>query len=527
MKNIKQIRENYNLITEKEEADTRKLVSLVRAGLFDAKKLPLLKRALEKDTLKMTPAERKVLIELLDSLMGEVLSSPQVYTKVKQSVSHKDRLDEAKENYLSKYDPRYEVDVVEKDLPSVIILKRKAIRNFPGKQKIGLYYSQALDRYVSIPFGPGLPTMSEETTQVAQAHYGDEPKKKKKERDGVDYDAPRKPGQLSNLTKGWIKGDVSNTEYFAAKAGKAIHNIFARKKSVSQAQPKKELTKDQEAVKASANKRIASAKITGRKSREPGISAKQRQSRISTARKTASYALLDKRKAGIIESFKLRLQEKRELQEVAFIPPIAAGISAASRVIPAAQAGYRAFQASRAARAAAKTAEAAAKTTKPAGLRKGTRWERTKARIRRNLRKADAAGGGADALDAGQGDNTPGQTGLEKKELTPTPFSMKVNVSAPKATRATTGVDRRMDIATRKSLEQTVSESIRNIAKGTHDSIDLVIGEEKITINTNIAKKIDTLYESLSSKNKKQMNKMLNEGDIKAFKKILDFAVRQ
>ena len=39
MKKIEQIRENYDIITEKDDSDTRKLTSLVRAGLFDQKKL--------------------------------------------------------------------------------------------------------------------------------------------------------------------------------------------------------------------------------------------------------------------------------------------------------------------------------------------------------------------------------------------------------------------------------------------------------------------------------------------------------
>ena len=86
MKKVGQIRENYNILTEKDDAEMRKLTSLVRAGLFDAKKLPMLKRALNKDPKDMTPAERKILIELLDSLMGEVLGSQQVFQKVRQDV---------------------------------------------------------------------------------------------------------------------------------------------------------------------------------------------------------------------------------------------------------------------------------------------------------------------------------------------------------------------------------------------------------------------------------------------------------
>lgn len=42
----------------------------------------------------------------------------------------------------------------ETKIPTVIVLQRKAIRVFPDDQKIALYYSQALDKHVSIPFSP-------------------------------------------------------------------------------------------------------------------------------------------------------------------------------------------------------------------------------------------------------------------------------------------------------------------------------------------------------------------------------------
>lgn len=42
----------------------------------------------------------------------------------------------------------------ETKVPTVIVLQRKAIRMFPDDQKIALYYSQALGKHVSIPFGP-------------------------------------------------------------------------------------------------------------------------------------------------------------------------------------------------------------------------------------------------------------------------------------------------------------------------------------------------------------------------------------
>lgn len=153
MKSIKQLREEYDLITEKEEQEQNKLIALVRAGLFDAKKLPMLKRAMEKTSEKMTSQEKSVLINLLGALMSEVLSNKQVYRKIKQDVMMKESKDD-KKGMVAK-------DVT--NIPAVIVLKRKALRVFPGGQKVGLYYSQTIDKYVTIPFNEiGIGDVNEE-----------------------------------------------------------------------------------------------------------------------------------------------------------------------------------------------------------------------------------------------------------------------------------------------------------------------------------------------------------------------------
>lgn len=57
--------------------------------------------------------------------------------------------------YVSKVDQRAGAAYPsEKDIPTTIILRRKGIRVFPDRQKIALYYSSSLDKYVSIPFDP-------------------------------------------------------------------------------------------------------------------------------------------------------------------------------------------------------------------------------------------------------------------------------------------------------------------------------------------------------------------------------------
>lgn len=149
MKSIKDLRENYNLITEKEEHDMNKLTQLVRAGLFDAKKISALKRAMDKPADKMTAQEKRMLINLLDALMAEVLTDKQVYRKIKQDVMMKEAKD-----YFATPDPRVKRFGYpsQKEAPTVLLLKRKAIRVFPDGQKVALYYAQAIDKYVSIPY---------------------------------------------------------------------------------------------------------------------------------------------------------------------------------------------------------------------------------------------------------------------------------------------------------------------------------------------------------------------------------------
>lgn len=57
------------------------------------------------------------------------------------------------------------------NVPSIIVLRRKATRSFPGNQKIVLYYSDTLDKYVTVPFGPngdpqGISLAEEEQEQL-------------------------------------------------------------------------------------------------------------------------------------------------------------------------------------------------------------------------------------------------------------------------------------------------------------------------------------------------------------------------
>ena len=168
MKTVKQILEHINY-TNDENHIVSGLSQLAESGLLDESKLPLIKRALTKSNInEMTEAEKKSLNYFVESMMVHLLSE--------------------KQDHFSKFDSKLKSGYPsEKDMPVVLVLKRKAIRVFPDHQKVGLYYSQALDKYISIPFGPNSKNLgvdlNEETLQEisqekATAAYAEREKRK-------------------------------------------------------------------------------------------------------------------------------------------------------------------------------------------------------------------------------------------------------------------------------------------------------------------------------------------------------------
>ena len=42
-----------------------------------------------------------------------------------------------------------------KDMPVMLVFRRVSYRVYPNKQVVSLYYSHMIDKYLSIPYGPG------------------------------------------------------------------------------------------------------------------------------------------------------------------------------------------------------------------------------------------------------------------------------------------------------------------------------------------------------------------------------------
>jgi len=217
MKSIKQIRESLEVISEEtDNMGVKKLTTLVRAGLFDPNKLMLLRRALNKENVKMTKAERETLLELLDRLLNLITSKRDIFMKVKQNVSEElvtedyefsmarselktiikdaqtliqklsgegeleawmqskitkaadyigavtDNIESGESEIETDIDEEYEDIPLEEaktkiaidinQMPPLIVMKRRAIRVFPDGQKVALYWADRINKFISVPF---------------------------------------------------------------------------------------------------------------------------------------------------------------------------------------------------------------------------------------------------------------------------------------------------------------------------------------------------------------------------------------
>lgn len=502
MKNIKQIRETYNLITEKEEAEDRKFATLVRAGLYDAKKLPALKKALEKSAEKMTAQEKRMLLNLLNSLIDQVVSNDQVYRKVKQNVEH---LKEMKDDYIAKTDPRYKMRwPSDKQIPSVIILKRKAIRVYPDNQKVALYHSQAIDKYVTIPFSD---------IHVGEVNEAVKPKKPSKTKDD------KKKAVIGANALQYFKKKNAETR---AKASDALNRVYKKGEFSS---PAKRFMAVRSRVGTTGG---AIGVMLNDLARRKSIKAK-----VAAKRKTISASPA---KTVVTESFRRNLTEARQVNEVA--PLVAAGITALRAAGPTIARGIAAG-----ARAAAPYVSRGVAAARGFGKRvldkfKGKKAKQTKPP--KNTKqpkgkkggKAGAVGRGiaAAGLGLGGGSSAPTATEPAGRQYQ---FSLKPSTGSSWQNRADSqAVQRRRDERLARQSQQALMKEnfvipiLKNMIDKNIVEETLNFNEQEININNTVAKKIMHVYESVNSTNKKKMEKMMNES-AESFNKILTFAIRQ
>ena len=141
---MKSLLEFKSIVEEEKSSDYSKFDMLVRAGLANKAQMQRIHRILDKmqeEKPVFNNADRMILQNLFNKMVDLISNNKQIFTQARRAVHEETELEEA---------------VDSKDTPYVLLLKRKAIRIYPDGTKVALYHNKQLDKYFSVPYGPGV-----------------------------------------------------------------------------------------------------------------------------------------------------------------------------------------------------------------------------------------------------------------------------------------------------------------------------------------------------------------------------------
>ena len=186
--------QEFKILTE--ESDYAKFDMLVRAGLANKAQLQRIHRILDKmkeDRPVFNNADRMILQNLFNKMVDLISTNKQSFQQTRRAVREDVELDEAVldtadykigpsgrkvrahrikvgDEVKGEFEIEEATDEIPDDPPFVLMLKRKAIRMYPNKTKVALYYNQKLDKYFTIPYGKGVDSpLQAEETQIEEA----------------------------------------------------------------------------------------------------------------------------------------------------------------------------------------------------------------------------------------------------------------------------------------------------------------------------------------------------------------------
>lgn len=403
---------------------------------------------------------------------------------------------------LSKFDKRFGPDFPsDKEVPVVLILKRKAIRVYPDNQKVALYYSQALDKYVSIPFGPGSASLG--------VHIN-EGKITKRDQETIDS---LKAKGLHNIAaeyeKHKVEGDVNKTL-----------------KRIAQAKPLKDilsLPKDErDALWPHIKDRVRNADISpmSKAGAMTGLILKKHFT------KTKSTPPPAPKPSTVPESFRnnLRILREEKLDEIA--PGILVGGALRGLGSYAIKKGGEYLAKRQAKKQAKKSVLGGNKKAFQKGVKKRGGWKRKLGGVAAGAEiVAGIMSGAGDAAQAAT--DTSAVMGQKQGHE----FGLKPQVGGP-GERGSQEYTRNNiaftnpKLAARMGLMENNLEVIKHIVENNIKFHELQFGDRTVPLNNSVAKKVLKIYESVNKTNKKKIEKMLNE-DVSSFRKVINFAIRQ
>jgi hypothetical protein len=370
-----------------------------------------------------------------------------------------------------------------KEMPVMLLFRRISYRMYPNKQVVALYYSKMVDKYLSIPFGPtGNLNINEATI-------------------------------LDSLDEDWQS--VNRKDKTDGLSQKAV-NAYRRENPGSKLQTA--VTEKNPKGKRASRRKAFCSRMGG---------MKKRLTSAKTARDPDSRINKALRRWNCEEDFKMRLTLLREerMNEGWRDTLISVGKS-----MP----GYQDKEASKEAWKKGDYAGAIKSQAKALG-----KAALTGAAVAVGARALPAVGRAAMSAARAGGRALPslakaaGDALTAKRETTPETIIQTTAGKGTAKTKSSFDVSQgsRMrsaaarEIGTSKKVNENKISDLRNMINEGIDNIDININGREVTLNTNMAKRILEVYDSVNTKNKKIVEGMLNE-DLESFKKLLNFSIK-
>lgn len=487
MKTVKQLLEKHDKTKVSVSVMEQNIMNLVRSGLLEEGKTHILRRSLIKDPAMLTVAEKRVVLDVL----GEIITEKDHLTKA----------DKTQDNTSN-------------ELPAVIILKRKAIRVYPDKQKIGLYYSQALDKYISIPYGPSNKNISAQITEETDPQVLEEATQEtipEKQYATIDESFDAKVSRLRServIEEGEYMDTATTfgrnalngaswgaTGYLAPRVKAGARTLMDRIKGKKDSNYEDNLADEEEKTKAADEANPIAAKA--------GELAGTVGSVLTGAGVLAGGAKI----AGKVAS---KVLGKK------------AAVETAKSVI------------------AGKVAGKAGAKTRPLALKKrATPLSKTKAAATGAAAGAAASGADKAVTDRAKAVSDTASDAAALFQRTNDQHDRQYNfnqikapISAPPlgVLKGQDRVNSQLGFGVNPYVKPRMQESnlsiLKNMVENNISTCTITFGDNSISINNRMAKKLVKVYESLNRKNKKNMEKMLNESAT-SFTNVINFSVRQ
>jgi hypothetical protein len=242
MKSLSRFKQEPTVILEEEKADYSKFDMLVRAGLANKAQLQRIHRVLDKMTderPQFNNADREIIRNLFNKMVDLISNNKQVFQQTRRAikegvldtsdfrVSPSGKKIRAHRIVLSKKDSvendqnniKEDFDIIEEQLrgdpPTVLLLKRKAIRMYPNGTKIALYFNDRLNKYFSVPYS--------EDIKISSSIQAEELQIDEEKQNGIDQLKKIRDSKQHGVIN-HRDGSASKVDAFTAGAILAVHD---------------------------------------------------------------------------------------------------------------------------------------------------------------------------------------------------------------------------------------------------------------------------------------------------------------